>query len=183
MKKAFKVIGIIAFLVIFSAGVFVGCGKKDGDMTSNTGYLKLEAYEPEGATYKISNDNVTLTKSGENYVIGGKIKKAPTAAKEAIGFEEGDDHLVSLKLSADKQVEKESFWLEVKGPEKTNTYNSQALDGDDYTYLILSFDNVTEEKGYEVTVKWNSTDTSTVYKIIKDSTLELEGESGSNQVA
>ena len=47
-----------------------------------------------------------------------------------------EPHIVSLKLIANKEVEKDAFSLQIKGPTKTNTFDKASLDGDNYTYLF-----------------------------------------------
>ena len=138
-------------------------------------YLKLEAYKNSERGYSIENQNVTLTCNGENsYILGGTVEKAPQEVISDFKFGENETHIVSIKLSANKNVEKENFSIEIKGPNKTNTYGVEALDGDDYTFLLLAVDGMSEESGYTITVKWNADDQGTIYKITRDSKLILK---------
>ena len=168
MKKSLKTLAIVLLVGVTCGLTLVGCGKNCDK------YLKLEKYSDTEAGYEVTNTGVTFECNGNNeYVLGGSVEKASNAVISGFKFGENETHIVSLKLSANKTVEKDSFSLEVKGPNKTNTFDSTALDGDDYTYLLLAVDGMTEEKGYTITVKWNADDEGTVYKINADEDLAL----------
>ena len=169
MKKCIKSFAIALMITVCCGFAFVGCGSNCDK------YLKLEDYQSTQNGYTISNSGVTFKCDGENaYVLGGTVEKAPDAAITEFKFSENETHIVSLKLSANNTVDKEEFSIEVKGPNKTNTYGNEALDGDDYTFLLLAVDGMTESKGYSITVKWNKNDTGTTYIITKDSNLSLK---------
>ena len=169
MKKCIKTLAIALLVSLTCSMVFVGCGTKCDD------YLKLDSYSNTEKGYTITNENVTLTCNGDNaYVLGGTVEKAPEAVISEFKFSQNETHIVSMKLSANKDIEKEAFSIEVKGPNKTNTYGFEALDGDDYTYLLLAVDGMSEGNGYNITVKWNKDDAGTTYTITKDSSLTLK---------
>lgn len=168
MKKFNKIIAVFAFVIALSVA-FVGCGGNKPECNND---ITLQSYT--NGNISVVNNGVTLECVGDNtFKVGGTIKDSPSEVLTAFNFKETEKHIVSLKLKANKTVEKENFALTVKGPTQTNTFDQTALDGDDYTYLLLAFDAVTDEKGYEITVKWNKDDQGTTYRIIKADGLKL----------
>jgi len=171
MKKFNKIIAVFAFVIALSI-TFVGCGNNkecNNDLT-------LQTYTNENL--EVKNDGVTFDCVGDNtFKVGGYIINASNDVISAFNFKENETHIISLKLTANTTVEKDDFSLVIKGPTQTNTFDKTALDGDDYTYLLLAFDAVTAEKGYEITVKWNKDDQGTTYRIVKADNLKLANSS------
>jgi len=169
MRKKIKTLLLLLMVGLTCGSIFVGCGGGNCDK-----YLKIEPYTNSELGYEVNNDGVTFKCIGDNtYEIGGTVPVASETVLSGFNFQENETHIVSLKLSANTDVDKDTFSLEVKGPNKTNTFDKSALDGDDYTYLLLSVDGMTEDKGYTITVKWNRDDEATIYTIKSADNLKL----------
>lgn len=172
MKKCFKLLGLMLGVFSLCSLVLVGCG---GDKTNCSNDLKLATYSNTEANYSVNNEGVKLDCVGDNeFELSGSVAVANSKLISDFGFKDNETHIVSLKLIANKEVEKDAFSLQIKGPTKTNTFDKASLDGDNYTYLLLAVDAMTDEKCYEITVKWNAEDNGTTYKICKNKDLTLK---------
>jgi len=170
MKKIAKI--VCSFGLCFIMLAFVGCGSEN---CCDNQYLTLESYNDQNLGVAVSNEGVSLDCTDcNNFVLKGNVKVASNEVLSVYGFGANETHIVSIKLKADKDVDKDEFLLEIKGPNKINTFGKEGLDGDDYTYMLLSVDDVSADKGYTITVKWNAEDEGTVYTIMGSDDLTLE---------
>ena len=167
-SKVFSVVGLIVLVCVFS---FVGCG----ECCNCSKDLILSEYVSEEKGYSVSNDGVELDCCGyNNYQVKGVIPVADTELLSDFGFKSGETHIVSFKLSTEKQIDKDEFSIEITSASNTNTYDKTAIDGDNYIYILLAFDNIEGGDCHTINVKWNAEDDGTIYTICADDNLVLE---------